>query len=68
MKLFGLQPKVQAPVAQEPAPVPVVDRDAVAQEASDRLRKRRGRFSTMIAKPSAAPPAVGSATLLGGGI
>lgn len=67
MKLFG-SPKAPAPApAPEPAPVPIVDKDAMAREAGDRLRKRRGRASTMLSPTGAPGPTVGTATLMGAG-
>lgn len=66
MSALFSKPKVPAPVAPPaPAPTPVVDKDAVAQDAAERLRRRRGRFSTMLAPESGVSPTVGTAMPIG---
>lgn len=57
-----LKPKVQTPEA--PPPPPTIDEAANAQDYADRVRRRRGRQST-IRVPDAAP-AAGSSPALGG--
>lgn len=42
-------PKIPKPIPPEPAPSPItVNDDQVALETQDRLRKRRGRASTIL--------------------
>jgi hypothetical protein len=49
-KIFGGGPKqVAAPAVPEPAaPPPTIDQAAVAQDAADRLRRKRGARSTIL--------------------
>lgn len=43
------KPKIPKPVPAEPAPSPVmVDEDRLARDTQDRLRRRRGRASTIL--------------------
>ncbi len=43
------KPKVPKPTPAEPAPSPItVDEDRVSRDTQDRLRRRRGRASTLL--------------------
>jgi len=43
------KPKIPKPIPPEPAPSPItVDDDRVARDSQDRLRRRRGRASTLL--------------------
>lgn len=57
------KPKVQVPDA--PPPPPTIDEAANAQDYADRIRRRRGRAST-IKVPDAVQPAAQAQSVLGG--
>lgn len=58
-----LKPKINVP--DSPAPPPTVNDAANAMDYSDRVRKRKGRASTVLV-PNAAPAAASQSTVLGG--
>ena len=60
--MTALFSKPKAP--PEAAPVPTVNEAANAQDFSDRLRRRKGRASTILV-PDATAPASGAKALLG---
>lgn len=67
--IFGRQkqpepPPTPAPVAQ--TPVPTIDQAARSQDMSDKLRKRRGRLSTILVPEQFGAPAAGAKQQLGG--
>lgn len=58
--LFAKPPKMP----DAPAPPPTIDEAAQSQDYVDRLRRRRGRASTILV-PDATAPAAGAKALLG---
>lgn len=75
-KLFRPPPVQQLPTPEAPPPVPTatVDTAAVQQDYQDRLRKRRGRKSTVLVPDAGnalgvgATPANTTSVLGGGGV
>ena len=59
------KPKIPKPTPAEPAPSPVmVDEDRVSRDNMDRLRRRKGRASTILSA-GAGPTAVGQKKAMG---
>jgi hypothetical protein len=71
-RLFKPPPVQQLPTPEAPPPVPTVDAAAVQQDYQDRLRRRRGRKSTVLVPDAGNTLGVGAAaspasSVLGGG-
>jgi hypothetical protein len=63
--LFG-KPKIPKAIPPEPAPSPLtVNEDVVDLQTRDRLRRKKGRASTVLTDGGSAPTGVGIKTALG---
>jgi len=59
MSFLFKSPKVQAPPPPEPTPpVPTIDAAANQQDFADKLRRRRGRRSTILVPETLGKPAL----------
>lgn len=59
------KPKIPKPTPPEPTPAPItVNDDVISQETADRMRRRKGRASTLLAK-GAQSPTLGVKSLTG---